>query len=116
MIDYGHGAVLEPVDSEDDDLLRHWRNDPEVWQWCRQVGLISDMDQAEWIDTQNDDPTIRMFKICDVSLTPVGVGGLTSIDLINRRAEFSLYIAPEEKGRGYGYQGLKSILCFGFRS
>jgi RimJ/RimL family protein N-acetyltransferase len=45
----------------------------------------------------------------------VGVCGLTSIDLINQRAEFSLYIGPEYQGLGYGKAALLTLITHGFR-
>lgn len=105
-------------------LIRAWRNDYKIWRWCRQHDLISDFDQARWFDTQSKDPTIKMYKImvCAVDSASVairepitvGVCGFTSIDLHNRRAEFSLYIAPAYQHRDFGSQGLRSLLTHGF--
>jgi RimJ/RimL family protein N-acetyltransferase len=50
------------------------------------------------------------------SLTPLGVCGLTSIDLYNRHAEFSLYIAPQLQGDGLGTRALKTLLAYGFKT
>jgi len=44
----------------------------------------------------------------------VGVCGLTSIDWVNRRAEFSLYIASEYQGNGYGEAALRLLVEHGF--
>jgi RimJ/RimL family protein N-acetyltransferase len=45
----------------------------------------------------------------------VGVAGLTSIDRLARRAEFSLYIGPEHHGEGYGRKALIALFTKGFR-
>jgi ribosomal-protein-alanine N-acetyltransferase len=114
MIDHGFGVTLRTLDQSDMIELRDWRNELKIRQWCRQVGLISDLDQEKWFKSQNDDPTIRMFGILDPYKTLCGVCGLTSIDLINRRAEFSLYIAPDAHGRGLGRAALRTLCLFGF--
>lgn len=44
----------------------------------------------------------------------VGVCGLTSIDWINRRAEFSLYLGPEHQGQGLGEAALRALCAHGF--
>ena len=44
----------------------------------------------------------------------VGVCGLTDINLIHRRAEFSLYIFPEYHRRGYAKDALKALFRHGF--
>lgn len=46
--------------------------------------------------------------------SPVGVCGLTDIDLVSRRAEFSLYIAPELHGQKLGRHALNLLLATGF--
>ena len=55
-----------------------------------------------------------MFGIYDSNKRLLGVCGLTSIDLINRRAEFSLYIEPRQHGNSYGKKALKTLCKFGF--
>lgn len=113
MIDYGIGVALGAIDPRLSETMRAWRNDYRVRSWCRQTGLISEYDQEKWIKAQNDDKSIRMFTVWGDGV-PVGICGLTSIDLINRRAEFSLYISPNEHGRGFGYKALKTLCNFGF--
>jgi hypothetical protein len=44
----------------------------------------------------------------------VGVCGLTSIDWVNRRAEFSLYIDPDRQKDGLGKAALQTLLHHGF--
>lgn len=49
-------------------------------------------------------------------LVIVGVCGFTSIDYINRRAEFSLYIAPAYQGNDLGRGALRCLLKHGFKN
>jgi RimJ/RimL family protein N-acetyltransferase len=44
----------------------------------------------------------------------VGVCGFTSINGPNASAEFSLYIAPEHQGKGYGRKALALLVGHGF--
>lgn len=113
---------LAPLDSTDMGWARANRNDHRIWQFCRQFDLISDAEQIRWFNRQSDDPTIRMYKVMaksdgaegKVTEGPVGVCGLTSIDHVNRRAEFSLWIAAAMQGRGLGRQALQVLLDHGF--
>lgn len=115
MIDFNYGVVLSPLDSDYADLIRGWRNNPDVWKWCRQNDVISDMQQERWIKAQDSDPTIKMYLVATSSeKEPVGVCGFTSIDPLNRRAEFSLYIAPDHHRKGYGKRSLRTLLAHGF--
>ena len=113
MIDSGHGLALGPLNSYHCDIIRNWRNDYRIWRRCRQNDLISDFDQSRWFESQSKDPTIKMYSIL-VDNQIVGVCGLTSIDLYNRRAEFSIYIAAEYHGNKHGEKALKTLLDHAF--
>lgn len=108
------GLSLDTID-EVKNQIRHWRNAPEVFTWCRQNDLITETKHKAWLENHEKDPTIKMYLVRDGS-TPIGVCGLTSIDLVNQRAEFSLYIAPEYQGQGYGGKALKLLLWHGFNA
>lgn len=111
MINYGNLPVkLDSLDRSHLELTFKWRNDPRIFRWCRQNDLLSESDHNNWFERQSKDPKIKMYVIKNENDKPVGVCGLTDIDLINQRAEFSLYIGPEYHGNGYGKEALK-LLC-----
>lgn len=119
---------LAALDSTDIGLVRQWRNDHRIWRWTRQFDLISDAEQVRWFNRQSEDPTIRMYKVVleteekgeddkpGVRAHTAGVCGFTSIDNVNRRAEFSLYVAPDLHGKGLGTVALKTLLVHGFQN
>lgn len=106
--------MLEALNQRSWDVIWKWRNDRRIWAWCRQNTLISDMQQQRWIEAQDLDPTIKMFAIRPGGGGLVGVCGLTDIDHINQRAEFSLYIGPEYQRKGYAKRALSELLSHGF--
>ena len=115
MIDFGLGVKLDALNERSKDELRAWRNNPLIWRWTRQNDLISELAHKRWFDT--DHPSIRMYLLVDSkSGVVVGVTGLTSIDLWNRHAEFSLYIEPGLQRRGYGEMALKTLFYHGFKN
>lgn len=114
MIDWKFLVTLGPVDRSHLPILRSWRNDPRIWDWCRQSDLISDWDQEKWFERQSQDPTIKMYTVHDSNGSVCGVAGLTDIHPINRRAEFSLYIAPAFQRKGLGEKALKTLFSHGF--
>lgn len=115
MIDYGLGIQFKPLNDVDMHLPLKWRNNYVVRRWTRQNDLISIRDQKAWIEKQNDDPNTKMYMIWN-GFAEVGVCGLTHINWVNRNAEFSLYIAPEEQRKGYGKKALKTLLSHGFNT
>lgn len=114
MISYREEVVLDSIELDMLDEIRLWRNDPRVYKWCRQDNLITDSDQLEWYHRQRKDPSTRMFLVRGDGGKPIGVCGLTSIDMVANRAEFSLYINPRVQGRGYGKAALKTLFKYGF--
>ena len=97
------------------ELAMEWRNHPDIWSWCRQNNILTQADQDRWLERIKNDSSIQMYGIRvlpDREL--VGVCGLTSINYHHRTAEFSLYIAPEHQGNGYGTLALKGLLDYGF--
>jgi RimJ/RimL family protein N-acetyltransferase len=119
---------LQALESRDMETCRGWRNDHRIWRWCRQNTFISDLQQKAWFDRQDQDPTIAMFRVVLETEEDgdggkkvrrpfmVGVAGFTSIDLLNSRAEFSLYISPDMHGKGIGKVALKTLLIHGFQN
>lgn len=110
------------------EQARQWRNTPAIMRFCRQNHLISDAQQQEWLDKIATDSSIKMFgvEVTEVDRTTepyqdygafyVGVAGLTSISMVHRTAEFSLYIAPEYQSRGYGKDALIELIRYGFHN
>lgn len=95
---------------------REWRNSPSIFKWCRQFTLIEERQQHLWEAKLSTDQTVKMFGIQNRDLVDVGVCGLTSIDRVNQKAEFSLYIAPPHQANGYGEDALKTLLWHGFNA
>lgn len=115
MIGYGFGvelARLENVIGAEERTFK-WRNDPRIFRWTRQNDLLTLANHRAWFQSQQTDPSMRMYAVLQHGLQ-VGVCGLTSIDLLNRRAEFSLYIDPECHGHGLGRAALATLMCHGF--
>lgn len=114
MIDYGHGGItLGPISGHDRDKLFSWRNDARVWKWCRQYRTISYEEHDRYWGQMVDRHDCVFFGIYHHKAL-VGCAGLTSIDHVNSRAEFSLYIAPHCQGRGYSKPALMTLFDWGF--
>lgn len=115
MIDFGAGVYLKEIDKDWARKLHEWRNDPKIWRWTRQNDLLTNAMQEEWVGRLGNDPSIAMYLIIPAEeRSPIGVCGLTSIDHKNKHAEFSVYIAPKEQGRGLGVLAIKTLFYHGF--
>lgn len=117
MIDYGGLVFLSPLDFTYSDTLFRWRNDYRIRRYTRQNDLLTWAEHDEWIKRVGNSPVDKMYLVRrKSSQTVVGVAGLTGLDLINRRAEFSLYIGPEFHKNGYGKDALKTLVSHGFNT
>ena len=105
---------LAPIWEELGHTLHHERNHPEIRRWCRQTGLIDDISQVNWYEWQSQDPNTRMYAIV-ADGEAVGVCGLTSIDHVTRRAEFSLYTFFNHQRKGYARRALRLLFEHGFK-
>lgn len=113
MIDYGYGVGLRKISEEDLSFLFKCRNDFRVRRWCRQVEDLSWPSHEKWFTWQATDPYTFMYSII-VDDELVGVCGLTTVDFINRRGEFSLYINPELHWKGLGKKTIYTLFRHGF--
>jgi len=114
MIDHKMGVQLRKLGKQDIEPTFRWRNTPDIYKWCRQYEPLSDIKHTQWFEHQALDPSIEMYAITKPSKPLIGVCGLTSIDTINRHAEFSLYIGPEHAGEGAGEAALRTLVAHGF--
>lgn len=113
MIDFKRGVSLRPVEQSDLPAMRRWRNDYRIWSWCRQNSLINERSHLAWYEWQATAADVKMFMVIKDE-KGVGVCGLTSIDLANRRAEFSCYVAPDCQNGGIGRAALLTLFEHGF--
>ncbi len=94
--------------------MKRWRNDYNIYRWCRQNTLLSDSDHFAWIESLKGNKRDKMYSIHNENYEFIGVCGLTNIDYIARHAEFSLYIGPEYQGQGHAGRALFSLIKHGF--
>lgn len=107
--------ILRRIKSHDLHTIFDARNDERVMKWCRQYAPLHYDDHLKWFDWQRTNPKIEMFAIENHGIIQ-GICGLTDVDLINKHAEFSLYILPHQQRQGHGYNALKLLFNFGFDS
>lgn len=115
MIYYGTKTDLRPLDDIPTDKMLAWRNDYRIWRHCRQNDLITEASHLRWYDKQVLAEENKMYGVFNHKKNDaVGICGITSIDNVNRRGEFSLYIAPEFQENGFGKDALKTLLHHAF--
>jgi len=113
----GEHVYLSPINMNDVEIYTKWINDYKV---SANLGIYRQM-----IDLNNEQKILEHlaseghnFSIVLVNDdTLIGNIGLADIDHINRKATVGLFIGESEKrSKGYGYEALKLILGYGFKT
>ncbi len=115
MIDFGFGISLRRIKEDDLNHLFEWRNQKDVYFWCRQSSPLHWDAHVAWYKNQVSDAKISMFCILNPNQRLCGVCGFTDIDMLNRRAEFSRYIDPMQQGADLGSRTLRTLFTHGFK-
>jgi RimJ/RimL family protein N-acetyltransferase len=94
---------LRPVTPDECELVRQWRNAPDVLPMLRtKVPLTVEQQQAFYRDViANPDSNHRYYALVHESLF-IGMGGLTYLDRVPGEAEISLILGPEFRRAGLG--------------
>tara|TARA_A100001391_G_C4963794_1_gene250721 strand:+ start:166 stop:696 length:531 start_codon:yes stop_codon:yes gene_type:complete len=88
---------LVPIELEDIETIRKWRNNQNIQKYLREYRLFSKYQKKEWYSSMIKDNKFEMFLIKDNNRKEsVGVCGVTYIDWVNRHADIHLYIGTEE--------------------
>lgn len=106
---------LRRIRQSDSEFLFEGRNHPDVMKWCRQFSPLHREKHNEWVSRQAYRDDVDMFVVASTKGSPLGCCGLTDIDMVNRRAEFSLWIHPDEQSEGHGRHALAMLLAYGFK-
>ncbi len=114
MIDFNHGVYLSYLQRENLAVYFQCRNHPAIRKWCRQYDVLDWQTHLDWFVSLSDRKDTAMYEIRGHDDTFLGVCGLTSIDRVNSRAEFSLYIRPDMHRRGFAKAALKTLCAHGF--
>lgn len=124
MIDFGYGIQLDTLEKA--QMAREWRNVKEIYQNCRQVGLISERHHQRWMES-GDTETMFSVIVPDYDLARrnegyvlcIGVAGLTNVHAIHGSAEISLYIAEDYHGiaaPGTAKHIIKTLIAHAFEN
>ncbi|MFN3711888.1 MAG: UDP-4-amino-4,6-dideoxy-N-acetyl-beta-L-altrosamine N-acetyltransferase [Alishewanella aestuarii] len=101
------------LDQEEREMVRRWRNHPEVRRWMYSDHEISQEEHARFIENLKRDEKNFYYLVYKGDI-PIGVISLTRIDFKNRNAYWGVYSNPEEKIFGAGVVLEKAVLKLAF--
>ncbi|MEN3027940.1 MAG: UDP-4-amino-4,6-dideoxy-N-acetyl-beta-L-altrosamine N-acetyltransferase [Aquificaceae bacterium] len=98
---------------EEKEMVRRWRNHPEVRKWMYTDHEISKEEHEEFIESLKKDKR-NYYYLVYKGKDPIGVLTLTRVDFRNHNAYFGIYANPEEKVHGAGIALGKSAIALAF--
>ncbi len=101
------------LSDEEVEMVRRWRNHPEVRRWMYTDHEISKEEHLSFIETLRHDKRNFYYLVYKVDKA-VGVLSLTRVDFRNRNAYFGIYGNPEEKIHGAALILEKSAISLAF--
>lgn len=111
----GEKVTLRSLEDDDSEMLRGWRNDPELSQYACNAIPISQIEQRTWYDGYAKNKTYQVFIIEDEAKDPIGYCLVKNLDHLNRNAEIGGYLIPKVQGKGYGKDVFKTLMKYCFK-
>lgn len=111
-------VYLRALELSDVELLVKWRNDLDI---TSPIGgntfFVSSLRETEWLKKSilNDEKNIRLAICLKENDKYIGNTNLTSINWINRTAEFSIFVGDKNQwGKGFGKEATILMLKYAF--
>lgn len=110
-------VLLRPLEHDDIELLRVWRNDLSKTQYLRRLEYITKEMQEAWYRQYLENPNEVTFAIVETEKLSRVVGSITLYDFTDSTAEIGrIQIGDDDAhGMGIGRLALVMALLIGFR-
>jgi len=110
----GEKVYLREIREEDLEMVRCWRNDPEVNKFFFNRSYITQEKQREWFQKLIQSGTKIFFIICDkVDGRPIGTIQWEILGNDKRCAEIGIYIGEKDAGgKGYGSDAMRAVIGY----
>jgi len=112
----GKNVYLRTMAPEEQAMTYMWHlhSDPQT-QSCRQMRLVTPAEMVESAKKREKTPNDADFLIVrKEDNQPVGKIRYFNLNMLNRSAELGYIIAPDERKKGYGKEGLRLLILFLF--
>lgn len=97
MSDYfqRYGITIKPLAEDDLEMVRRWRNSPEIAQHMLDQSYITAESQRKWFNALQHDES-RAYWVAWFKEEPIGVVSLVNINRKEGTAEPGMYIYPQQ--------------------
>jgi RimJ/RimL family protein N-acetyltransferase len=94
MIISNYGVTLKKLRYEDIEMVRGWRNDPDVSQYMEYRNHITKDMQEIWFESINNE--LNYFFIIEYKNRNIGLTEVKKINKLENSGELGIFIAKEE--------------------
>jgi diamine N-acetyltransferase len=109
-------VTLRPLNGNDIEKLRIWRNNPENTKFLRNIGIITPEQQQEWFKNYLMNETEMIFAIVETDIVKDVVGSVSLYDIRDGMAEIGRILIGDARahGRGVGRKAFVMVMALGF--
>ncbi len=108
---------LRSIKKNDLQLIRDWRNDPNIFQFNKQHNLLNMKNQQDWFKTIKIDNSDKKMFIIEKKLIPVGICGFVNIDHETNSGDIAIIIGNTQlHKKGIGTTVLEKLIQYGFKN
>jgi RimJ/RimL family protein N-acetyltransferase len=112
MYKHKNGITLVKLEESDLNLLKILKN--ESWFGTHKINFVNDLNQKRWFENINDNNTLILKAINDLTGEDVGLYKINNIDWINRKYDSAHDVFKDKRGEGYSKKILEAGVDFGF--
>lgn len=113
-------ALRQPLSCQECELVRLWRNQPDVLPMLRSGYKTAEEQYAFYVNVICNPKADHQYYAIELNPPPsdalIGMGGLTYLSREPGAAEISLLLSPLWRGRGYGPAAVRVLLDEAWRS
>jgi len=102
--DLGEAALKNFINltSDEKEMVRQWRNDPEVKKWMYSDHIISQAEHNDFIESLKSNNSKYFWLVRNKDNDDLGVISFLRVDFESKGAYFGIYGNPESKVPGLG--------------
>ncbi len=110
----GKVVTLRALEDKDIEILRGWRNHPDLMKFHCSDLPVSEAGQRGWYQNYSGESGTIIFIIETEEQSPAGYTLIKHLDHKNRQAEIGLYLDPTQQGKGYGKDAFLTLMGYCF--
>lgn len=109
-------CIISPLEEQDIEHLRQWRNDKELSKFLRPIPYITPEMEKKWFNDYLEDQTTCFFVIIDKAADRA-IGSVALYNINGQKCEIGKVVIGDNSahGKGRGYNSFLLAMCVGIK-